>query len=53
MASLMDEVAGLRERLVVMTSTSKTYNVASTDCAVAAIPDEVSCLTKAIHSPSV
>ena len=40
MASLIDEVPGLRERLVVMTSTSKTYNVASTDCAVAAIPDE-------------
>jgi len=38
--SLLNEVDGLRERLVVMTSPSKTYNVAGCDVAVACIPDK-------------
>ena len=38
--SLLKEVDGLRERLVVMTSPSKTYNVAGCDVAVACIPDK-------------
>jgi cystathionine beta-lyase len=37
--SLMDDVDGLRERLIVMTSPSKTYNVAGCDVAMAYVPD--------------
>ena len=39
-AAVMDEVDGLRERLIVMTSPSKTYNVAGCDVALAWIPDK-------------
>jgi len=40
MASLCEEMPGLAERLAVITSPSKTFNVASLDIAVAAIPGQ-------------
>ena len=38
--SILDEVDGLRERLIIMTSPSKTYNVAGCDVAMAYIADK-------------
>ena len=38
--SLCDDVEGLRERLIVLTSPSKTYNVAGCDVALACVPDK-------------
>jgi len=37
--ALLDDVAGLRERLLVITSPSKCYNVATLDIALTVVPD--------------
>jgi len=39
-ASLIGEIEGLRERVIVMTSPSKTFNVAGCDVAIACVPDK-------------